>query len=97
MAITKAHQAIRALSPWERVKARCVRVGACLVWQGATIKKGYGVIRCGPKNVLVHRIAYEHACGPIPAGLTIDHVKARGCIHKTCCEPTHLEAVTKPG
>ncbi|QNJ56915.1 HNH endonuclease [Mycobacterium phage Reindeer] len=33
--------------------------------------------------------------GPIPDGYEIDHVFARGCVHRDCIEPTHLEAVTR--
>jgi hypothetical protein len=38
----------------------------------------------------VHRVAYELAKGPIPAGMQIDHL----CRVLTCCNPAHLEAVT---
>lgn len=41
-----------------------------------------------------HRIAYRECVGPIPAGLVIDHVKARGCVWRDCVNPAHLEAVT---
>jgi hypothetical protein len=43
---------------------------------------------------MVHRDAYETRIGPIPEGLTIDHVRNRGCVLKTCCNPAHLEPVT---
>jgi hypothetical protein len=33
--------------------------------------------------------------GPIPDGHEIDHVAARGCRHRDCIEPTHLEPVTR--
>jgi hypothetical protein len=87
---------------WERVLARCVRIGDCLVWQGYVTPKGYGQInrkdyeqRKGGGLAYVHRVAYEHAHGPIPPGLTIDHVEDRGCRFKACCEETHLEVVTR--
>lgn len=32
--------------------------------------------------------------GPIPDGLTLDHVVAWGCRHKNCVNPAHLEPVT---
>lgn len=78
---------------WKDVKARCVWVGDCFVWQGANID-GHGVIKRGGRNHFVHRIAYEHVKGPIPKGLTIDHVRVRGCRHRGCCNVAHLEAVT---
>jgi hypothetical protein len=40
-------------------------------------------------------LAYELVVGPIPDGLTIDHVKARGCRHRHCVNPAHLEPVTQ--
>jgi hypothetical protein len=38
-----------------------------------------------------HRLAYEEAYGPIPAGLHIDHL----CRVRNCINPEHLEAVTQ--
>ncbi|MHB1432014.1 MAG: HNH endonuclease signature motif containing protein [Streptosporangiaceae bacterium] len=38
---------------------------------------------------------YEALFGPIPPGLVIDHVAARGCTRTDCCSPEHLEAVTQ--
>ena len=37
-----------------------------------------------------HRVSYELANGPIPAGLQIDHL----CKLTLCVRPSHLEAVT---
>lgn len=84
--------------PWDRVRARCEWVGDCFVWQGGKTKRGYGLLAVergnGGRKAYVHRIAYEHTHGPIPEGLTIDHVKARGCVSRACCNAAHLEAVT---
>lgn len=63
----------------------------CLLYQGPiNLKTGYGFV--GKRYA--HRLAYEKAFGPIPEGLTIDHVYARGCRNHNCIEPMHLEAVT---
>jgi hypothetical protein len=37
-----------------------------------------------------HRFAYELLVGPIPAGLTLDHL----CLNKACVRPDHLEPVS---
>lgn len=63
----------------------------CLLWQGPVSSEGYGKI--GRKYA--HRVAYEREVGPIPEGHQVDHVRARGCEHRHCVEPTHLEAVTQ--
>lgn len=76
-------------------------VSGCWVWGGPlNPTNGYGLIYVGSKAdgtnrmASVHRVSYEAFVGPIPDGLTIDHVWARGCTHKLCVNPTHLEAVT---
>ena len=66
-------------------------VESCWEWPGARTARGYGTIYNGNKNVLVHRFAYENMIGPIPHGLTIDHL----CRNKPCCNPAHLEVVTQ--
>lgn len=38
---------------------------------------------------LAHRVMYVAANGPIPDGLTIDHL----CERRACCNPAHLRAV----
>lgn len=43
------------------------------------------------KTLLVHRVAYMIAIGPIPSDLEIDH----RCGVLTCWNPDHLEAVTR--
>jgi len=64
----------------------------CLRWQGPHHSNGYG--RLGSKSY-AHREAWERAVGPIPEGMTIDHVAERGCIYRDCVEIGHLEVVTQ--
>lgn len=65
----------------------------CLLWSGCLNSRGYGVISVDGKRELVHRVAWQMENGPIPEGLTIDHVRARGCRHKRCGNVAHLEPV----
>lgn len=65
----------------------------CWLWQGALSapQQGYGKIRSGSQIKIVHRLTYENYIGPIPPGLEIDHL----CRNRACCNPQHLEAVTR--
>lgn len=65
-------------------------VGECIEWVGRRSEKGYGRIRFHGRDIAAHRIAYEAAIGPIPAGLQIDHL----CRNPRCVNPLHLEPVT---
>lgn len=62
----------------------------CWNWTGARNSTGYGCVGVNGRRYLTHRFAYEHLVGPIPDGLTIDHL----CRNKVCCNPEHLEPVT---
>lgn len=80
----------------ERLYARLVadQATGCLLWTGGLNNRGYGVIGVGGDKKLVHRVAWQLDNGPIPEGLTIDHVYDRGCRHKHCANVAHLEPVT---
>lgn len=75
----------------ERIVAK-LDVGLCWEFTGARAG-GYGRIGSpGEKRTLgVHRVMWEVLVGPIPVGLEIDHL----CRNKRCCNPDHLEPVTK--
>ena len=62
----------------------------CRLWLGKLTSTGYGQIKVGGKKSRVHRIAYELAKGPIPAGRIICH----HCDVPNCIEPDHLYAGT---
>lgn len=85
------------LSRKERILSRILICGTgCWEWQGPRDEKGYGKTFFGSRIdgsrrcLRVHRVAYEEWVGPIPDGLTIDHL----CENKACCNPDHLETVT---
>lgn len=67
----------------------------CWLWQLSTDPSGYGQIFFEGRILRAHRAAYETWVGPIPDGLVIDHVHERGCRHRHCVNPAHLEPVTR--
>lgn len=75
---------------WSKVN----KTETCWLWTGQLDISGYGQILRNGKLFKTHRVAYELLVGPIPEGLTLDHVKDRGCQHRSCCNPAHLESVT---
>lgn len=63
----------------------------CWVWVKAIQTRGYGSVCIGQgKTALAHRAAWESWFGPVPDGLTIDHL----CRNKRCIHPCHMEPVT---
>lgn len=74
-------------------KVRLDEATGCFRWVGALTGAGYGVLKLDGRTVYAHRLAYEVASGPVPEGRELDHVRARGCVHRDCCNPAHLEAV----
>lgn len=62
------------------------------MWQRACDPRwGYGYITIAGRGRLAHRAAYELLVGPIPDGLTLDHL----CRRPACVNPEHLEPVTQ--
>jgi hypothetical protein len=55
-----------------------------------TVTAGYGTLAVDGRTVYAHRLLYERHVGPIPAGLSPDHL----CQNPACCNPDHLEPVT---
>lgn len=68
----------------------------CWLWSGPKSHAKaaeYGHLHLNGRNVGAHRLAYELHFGPIPDGMSIDHVRLRGCVSTLCVNPAHLEAV----
>lgn len=62
----------------------------CWHWRGPIRPDGYGVVTIGGVYVRAHRAMVTFLRGPIPRGLTLDHL----CRVRHCVNPSHLEAVT---
>lgn len=78
---------------WPKVQ----KTDSCWLWTGGKDRYGYGKI-LGPHrgeakgaHKRAHRAAYEMLIGPIPDGLTLDHL----CRVRHCVNPSHLEPVTR--
>ena len=76
----------------------------CWLWTGALQPSGYGAFSVTAVNGRrrAHRWSYEYHRGPVPEGLTIDHLchdrrtchGGPSCLHRRCVNPAHLEPVT---
>ncbi len=67
-----------------------VTESGCWVWMGCASPKGYGKFNIKNRSTMAHRISYEHFNGPIPQGLSIDHV----CRVRCCVNPYHMHICT---
>ena len=70
---------------WSRVN----KTDTCWLWTAGLTTDGYGHFAEHRISRRAHRIAYEMLVGPIPVGLTVDHL----CRERTCQNPAHMELV----
>lgn len=74
-------------TPAARLAAKLVATeSGCHEWQGARNQHGYGNIVVGGLMSRTHRVAWQLANGPIPAGMHVLH----HCDNPPCCNPEHL-------
>lgn len=74
----------------ERFWSKVEKTDTCWLWRGCVGGNGYGQFSVTHrKNVGAHRFAYELLVGPIPEGLSLDHL----CRVIICVNSSHLEAV----
>jgi len=73
-----------------QIPAHKPELGPCWIWLGCKNDKGYGQISVNQEMAYAHRVAYEMLVGPIPDGLTLDHL----CRNTGCPNPSHTEPVT---
>lgn len=74
----------------ERFESRIAKGTRCWAWTGASQGGGYSQFYDKGKNLLAHRVSYELYIGPIPTGMTIDHL----CRNRACVNPAHMEPVS---
>jgi hypothetical protein len=63
----------------------------CWNWTGHVMSSGYGRLKRNGHSTLAHVLVYETLIGPVPDGLELHH----RCQNKKCCNPWHLEPVTR--
>lgn len=75
----------------------------CWLWTGTPMKIGYARIVNDGRRPYVHALMYELLIGPVPSGMTLDHLchtNDPACPggnydpHRRCVRPSHLEPVT---
>lgn len=85
---------------WANVKTGSAE--ECWPWLGHIHHEGYGDLKYQARRIRAHRVAYEVTVGPIPDGLTLDHLchtrdqtctGGATCLHRRCVNPAHLEPV----
>jgi hypothetical protein len=83
----KTRKSMHQKSTIENFLSRVEKTPTCWLWTGHRNKVGYGTVGWAGKIYMVHRVSYQHFKGPIPSGLTLDHL----CRIKNCVNPDHLE------
>lgn len=83
-----------AIDPYIRFanKLQLDEATGCWIWTGHTHATGYGMFCINKTSTtLAHRAAYELFIGPIPPKHDLHH----SCKVRLCCNPYHLECLTK--
>jgi HNH endonuclease len=91
------------LSPPERIARKGIpQPNGCIRWDGF-LTRGYGRINISGRSKLAHHAAWELVNGPVPEGLTLDHLchnadpvcrEGDDCPHRACINLDHLGLAT---
>ena len=82
----------KAFTPEQRFSQKYkVDESGCWTWTASKGRNGYGQFWLDGKLMLAHRVSYLWRFGDLPKGLDLDHL----CRNRACCNPDHLEAVTR--
>ena len=79
----------------QRIWSKVQVTDGCWEWLGSHQAGGYaqcgiGSQRAGTRSMgVVHRAVYQMVVGPIPSGLSLDHL----CRNRGCVNPFHLEPI----
>ena len=73
---------------WSKIEKQ---QSGCWIWTAMRLPNGYGYIRLNGGTGYAHRVMYELLKGPIPKGMTIDHL----CNNRACVNPDHMEIKTQ--
>lgn len=68
-----------------RFWAKVIKTESCWGWAGSKVRD-YGQIWHKGKHLLAHRVSWELANGPVPAGMHVLH----RCDYPPCTNPAHL-------
>jgi hypothetical protein len=82
--LAQIHAAIQC--PNRLFWSKAVRSEGCWEWSAARSHYGYGKLTYLGRSRIAHRMAWEFAFGPIPAGLFVLH----HCDNPPCVRPDHL-------
>lgn len=74
----------------QNVLSRIQFSDGCWNWSPPLNLYGYGRFSIRRRQYASHRVVFEAIKGPIPRGLTLDHL----CRNRACVNPGHLEPVT---
>jgi hypothetical protein len=75
----------------DRIADKIDMTGECWKWTAAQNGDGYGYAHFGGGMMMAHRAVWLSVVGPIPEGMTLDHL----CRNRLCVNPDHLEVVTR--